>query len=248
MRRVEPTVATAWLRSVDDGYLGFDIDVWDASTWVLNAMYESEVPFPDMSWDELHKERLCAGEAEPWIINGVNLDKRTISTGQPLGRSQAPGSGWRRLLWSELAKREVAPLGASGVPPCFRWFSHQSWPIHIRPFAAGSLDRESFLRLAEILLRQHGVTPDLRVWCYYAPLAVSDSDPEASALLEATLAELPDVYDWPEADGSPSNIWPDDKSWFVYSGYDLSGTRVSGSAEFVASVVADSELETVRYP
>jgi hypothetical protein len=77
---------------------------------------------------------------------------------------------------------------------------------------------------------------------------VSDSDPEASALLEATLAELPDVYDWPEADGSPSNIWPDDKSWFVYSGYDLSGTRVSGSAEFVASVVADSELETVRYP
>jgi hypothetical protein len=71
---------------------------------------------------------------------------------------------------------------------------------------------------------------------------------QTPALLEATLAELPGIYDWPEAAGSPSNIWPDDRSWFVYSNYDLSGTRVSGSAELVASVVADSELETITAP
>jgi hypothetical protein len=250
MRRVARTDVNSWLGDAasampDGGYTGFDIDVWDASIWVLNAMYESEVPLPDMTWDKLREQRIRAGEAGPLIINGVNLDKQAL-TGQPLHRSQAPGPGWRRLLWSELAKREVAPLAASGVPPCFRWFSQRSWPIQIRPFAEGSLDRESYLRLVEILSRQPGASPDLRVWCYYAPVAVEDM--QTPALLEATLAELPGIYDWPEAVGSPNNIWPDDRSWLVFSDYDLSGTRVSGSAELVASVVADPGLETVRYP
>jgi hypothetical protein len=71
---------------------------------------------------------------------------------------------------------------------------------------------------------------------------------ETPAMLEATLAELPEIYDWPVASGSPSNIWPDDRSWFVFTSWDLSGTRVSGSAELVASVVADAELETINYP
>ena len=67
-------------------------------------------------------------------------------------------------------------------------------------------------------------------------------------MLEATLAELSELYDWPEVDGSPSNIWPDDRSWFVYTDWDLSGTRVSGSEELVASIVADQRLESISYP
>lgn len=60
MRRVAPAGATTWLGDAASalpggGYTGFDVDVWDARTWVLNTMYESEVPLPDMSWDELLK-------------------------------------------------------------------------------------------------------------------------------------------------------------------------------------------------
>jgi hypothetical protein len=253
MRRVDPADVTSWLGDATSigpggGYTGFDVDVWHASIWVLNAMYESEVQLPDLSANQLLKLQILAGEAEPTIINGVNLDERTITTGQSLGRSEAPGPGWQRLLWSELAKREGAPMSASGVAPCFRWFSYRSWPIRIRPFASGSLDRESFLRLAEVLIRQPGVSPDSRIWCYYSPLVVVDSHLETPAVLEATLAELPAVYDWPEVHGSPSNIWPDDRSWFVFSDYDLSGTRVSGTTELVASVVADEFLETTNWP
>ena len=67
-------------------------------------------------------------------------------------------------------------------------------------------------------------------------------------MIEATLAELPDIYDWPEVCASPSNIWPEDRSWFVYSDWDLSGTRVSGTAKLIDAVVADLKLETINYP
>jgi hypothetical protein len=58
------------------------------------------------------------------------------------------------------------------------------------------------------------------------------------------LSELPDFYDWEAAVGSPSNIWPEDRSWFVYTDSDLHGTRVSGPAELIASLAADNALET----
>jgi hypothetical protein len=253
MRQVAPNEVTSWLRkavsaSPGRGYTGFDIEVWEADTWILNAMYECEVSLPDISADELRKQRLLAGEAMPLIVNGVNLDERTTTTGLSVGRSQAPRSGWRRLRWSELAYREDAPMATSGVPPCFHWFEYRSWPIQIRPFAAGSLDRESFLRLSQTLSDQPGMTPTTRIWCYYSPLAVADSDLVKPIALAASLSELPEIYDFPEVIASPTNVWPDDRSWFVYSDYDLSGTRVSGSEALVASIVADPELETISYP
>jgi hypothetical protein len=247
MRRVEPMAPIEWLRdatpkSGHDGYTGFNVDAWEANTWILNAMYECEIQLPDISADELHNRHLASGEVEPEVVNGLNLDDLTTNSGIPQGRTRAPHVGWRRLLWSELAAREGSPLASSGVPPCFKWFSYRSWPIRIRSFAQGSLDRESYLRLSEILL---GSTQNGRIWCYFSPLL---TDLETLVVVEATVSELPSIYDYAEVKGSPSNIWPEDRSWLVYSDADLSGTRVSGSAELVRRIVADDELETTSYP
>jgi hypothetical protein len=38
---------------------------------------------------------------------------------------------------------------------------------------------------------------------------------------------------------------PSDKSWFIYSDWDLWGTKVSGSHELARRVLADNRLETV---
>jgi hypothetical protein len=96
MRVVAGDEATLWLReaasrSGDDSFTGFDIDVWESSIWVLNAMYESEAPLPDVTADELRKQHLRAGDIKPFILNGVNLDERTVTTGQTLGRSNTRG-------------------------------------------------------------------------------------------------------------------------------------------------------------
>ena len=46
---------------------------------------------------------------------------------------------------------------------------------------------------------------------------------------------------------TPSNLWPTDKSWFVYTDWDLMATKVSGPAELVAAIEADDELESLRW-
>jgi len=253
VEEVDPSAATRWLEeripsSIRDRYTGLDIDSWEANTWLLNAIYEAEEILPELSADELQRLRVEAGASSPDVVNGVNLDDLSWHTGQGLGRSRAPGDGWRRLLWAALARRESAPMASSGVPPCFRWFNYRSWPISIQPPTEGSLDRESFLQLVEILRDLSGPAVDPRIWCYYSPLAVVHSDMSGPLVLAGRLSELSAVYDLSDVHGSPNNIWPEDLSWFVYTDWDLSGTRVSGSPELIRALEADVELETVRYP
>jgi len=46
---------------------------------------------------------------------------------------------------------------------------------------------------------------------------------------------------------TPSNLWPDDRSWFVYTDADLMATKVKGSAALIAALVDDVHLETLRW-
>ena len=48
--------------------------------------------------------------------------------------------------------------------------------------------------------------------------------------------------------GSPSNFWPEDQSWFVYTDWDRSSTKVSGNADLINRLATDPELETVSLP
>ena len=45
---------------------------------------------------------------------------------------------------------------------------------------------------------------------------------------------------------TPSNIWPADRSWFVYTDYDLWATRISGSQALIDALIEDSEIDAAR--
>jgi hypothetical protein len=47
---------------------------------------------------------------------------------------------------------------------------------------------------------------------------------------------------------TPNNIWPEDRSWFVFTDADLWATKVSGSLELTKDLVQTGELETIVYP
>lgn len=66
-------------------------------------------------------------------------------------------------------------------------------------------------------------------------------------VVTGTLAEASRQYDAPDQRAVPNNIWPHDRSWFVYTDYDLPGTKVSGPDQLIASVAADGALETVHF-
>jgi hypothetical protein len=246
----------AWLAERDpDSITGFDIERGKpGSLWILNAMYEQEAPTVGETHDERHKRMLASGEVEPWRVGDwVETDSpRLTATGGGLGWEGHPGAGWRRLRWRELAERVGDPVVPMHMKPAYRYPSYQafpsvkrngSWPTSIQPPTEGSLDRESFHALVEVLLAFSG--PETEVFAHWSPWIARDFDVfevYRGLLRDAESLELLDYQ------GSPSNIWPADRSWLVYTDWDLWGTKVSGPPKLLSMIEASDFLETVRLP
>lgn len=249
MRRLGASAADiAWLaaRADRDLHSGFDAGGWASSVWILHAMYELPISGVVPSFDELRQRRLEQGLEEPLIVGSVNLDQETVATGVPLGLTGRPGQKWRRLRWDQLAGRLGVSLPGNQYPPCHRWFPYRSWPANLRPPCEGSLDEETLARLLDVLAAYSPDGPQTRCLAYYSPLACGDFD--AVTMFEGPLADIPTVMDPAQGrHGSPSNIWPQDRSWLVYTDWDLWATRLSGSSVLVDAAIADRELETVRW-
>lgn len=246
MRRISDPKALAWLaeRSPQGSNVtGFDAGGWDATAWILHAMYETADLPAGITYDDVHRMERATGVTEPVMIGEVDLEEVLADAqvvGSALGRSEWPGPGWERLRWSELAQRLDMDPFTIDVPPCLRSFPYTSWPANIAPPGEGSLDREQFLRLLEHLA---AITPEGdRESCsaFYAMVMV-----EQDTIYTCELRQLIDLYDQEDLPGSPSNIWPRDRSWFLYTDADLWATKVSGRSDLIERLLADRELEAV---
>ncbi|MEU3764937.1 hypothetical protein AB0E55_07715 [Amycolatopsis keratiniphila] len=248
-----PAGATDWLQAVcGDGLTGFMPPAMPDAAWVLNAMYEHERGPMETTHHEYHQARLADGSVQPHIIGGVDLDAVSVTTGGGLGRAEHPGSGWRRLRWAELARRTGDPVVPDGLLPSYRCFpsirKKGSWPLGIVPPTEGSLDRETWTRLLEILTEHSPAGPVTRCLAYYSPLTLGASDFENLHVRVGKLGDAAILYDDPETDFSPSNLWAEDRSWCLCTDYDLWATKVAGSQVLVDALVSDSEIEAIRLP
>jgi len=96
---------------------GYDAVGWEASAWILHAMYETEQLPGGVTYDDVNRIKRAAGTVEPEMIGELNLDELLPDAaliGSMLGRSGWPGPAWRRLLWGDLARRLDVD------PPCAR--------------------------------------------------------------------------------------------------------------------------------
>jgi hypothetical protein len=231
---------------------GYDPGGWEASIWLLNAMYENPSIPDGLTHDDAETARRSTARRDRrwWRRRrrGRSVDEllsESTATGGALGRSRWPGPGWRRLRWTELGERlEVDPLAAGA--PSARSFPFRSWPLRIEPPAEGSLDREQFEGLVGHLVEQSPAGPDEPCFAFYGLLASDDM--REPRLLEGRLGELVELYDDARFPGSPSNIWPQDRSWLVYTDWDLRGTKISGDPALMTALAADALLETVPLP
>ncbi|MCP3877319.1 MAG: hypothetical protein GY701_02830 [Sulfitobacter sp.] len=235
---------TAWLGGAASGgaVTGFDQDGWEASVWIAHAMFELPGMDVDYTHDDAHRARLAAGVEQPHIIGEVNLDDVSTVTGGQLGLVGRPSTEWVRVRWAELAVRLGASLDDQEFPPCFEWFPYRSWPAAMEPPPEGSLDE---LSLHALIPHLAAAGPSDECVAAYGLVA-------AGALEEATrcfrgpigrVQELIDRNEW--RIGTPSNIWPLDRSWFVYTDWDLWGTKVSGSQALIDQLITDPDLETL---
>ncbi|MEU4807010.1 hypothetical protein [Actinosynnema sp. NPDC023587] len=233
-----------WLADDPDGYItGYDKSGWDASTWVLHAMWE-QPSFGPVTYDELRRQQVADGTVEREAFGGIDLDDgRFVATGVPLGYVEAPGEGWRRLRWRALADRLGFGLGVDQpVPPCFRWFPMNSWPVDILPPSEGSLDGTSLRALLQVLSQHSPAGDETQCFAFYGSSPTGDYD--NPTVYSGSIGAVAAFSASEDVTGSPSNFWPDDRSWFVYTDWDCMATKVSGSHDLVEAMRAAADLET----
>ncbi|MEU8539484.1 hypothetical protein AB0C52_05690 [Streptomyces sp. NPDC048717] len=248
-----PSQATDWLLELcGDGLTGFLPPAMPDAVWVLNAMYERPQGPQDLSYDEYHQARLADGCVQPHVVGAIDLDAVTTVTGGGAGRALHPGPGWRRLRWAELARRTGDPLVPDGLMPSFNCFpsatKEGSWPMNVIPPTEGSLDRETWNRLTALLTQYSPAGPDTPCLAYYNPLTLGAVDFDHLHVRAGRLGDAEDLYDHSEADFSPSNYWPEDRSWLLCTDYDLWATKVVGPPDLIESLLKDSEIEAVHLP
>ncbi|OHU31655.1 hypothetical protein BKG76_00080 [Mycobacteroides franklinii] len=247
------------------GGTGFDpAEGWAASVWVLNAIYENPELSDAITHHELHHRAIELGLREPTMVGEMNLDENTITTGHSLGFAERPGAPWRRVRWAGLGRRDGFGFWAvSGrwpdlhytpqehwddpvTIPAASWpridtVGQSSWPANMLPPAEGALDEQSLQALTTVLGE------------YTADDAITQCDfyfgcppfmREGPKIFTGHLEELRSLVN--EVDFTPSNFWPANRSWFVYTDYDLWATRVSGSPDLIDALMKSEDLDTVR--
>jgi len=244
------------------GGCGFDLESgWDASAWVLNAVYENP-EMPDMTHHELHRQAIELGLREPTMVGEINLDEVTVTTGQTLGFAERPGRGWRRLRWTDIGGRSGFEFWAvSGRWPDLHYTpqdewddpavfppasgprigptGQSSWPVTLLPPTEGSLDEDSLHALIDLLGR-HTCPAALALCDFYFGCPPLRDGPR---MFTGHLDEVQPLVD--DFGYTPNNIWPADRSWLVYTDHDLSATRVSGSAELITALTTADGLDAV---
>ena len=245
-RPLDYEIETAWLRdrtpasgpNSAGSTTGYEPDGYEHAIWILHAMYEPIDPKPSTA--DVHDQNDLAAtwrhvQQRQEHLQGVDFS--------PLGVANPdPGHGWQRLRWRELAVRLGGILHRHDVPPCFRWFPDEGWPDNLIPPTEGSLDQPTAGRLIAHLANAGRSTECIAAYSFLAAGWPEDTNP----CFVGPVDRLLDLCE--RGLGTPSNFWPMDRSWFVYTDWDLWATKVSGPTTLLAALEADAELETITWP
>ncbi|MEV8609101.1 hypothetical protein AB0383_14410 [Amycolatopsis sp. NPDC051373] len=80
-------------------------------------MYEQPDLPAELSADDVHRQQIANGRAEPLELPGITLDAGADSTGIPFGFTETPREGWTRLTWRTLTERLGRRLGEGMTYP-----------------------------------------------------------------------------------------------------------------------------------
>ncbi|MFE6750737.1 hypothetical protein ACFVGM_33130 [Kitasatospora purpeofusca] len=221
------------------------------AAWVLHAMYVHESGPGGTTGDAHSSPHRMAGDHFLPDTGPPAGPADALVVGGRVGRTDRPGPEWHRLRWAEQCHRTGEPPVPEGLLPSLWCFTDLlqtgSWPPGIASPSEGSMDRDTWQRLTALLVR-HGGGPDLRCLAYYSPMVLMGCEREHPHVREGLLGDASVLYDTPDTEFTPSNLWAEDRSWVLATDCDLMATKVVGPPALIESLVTDGELEAVRLP
>ncbi|WP_274917875.1 hypothetical protein [Streptomyces sp. WZ-12] len=243
--RVSAEAETRWLAELsgDDGLLGFEPPALPDSAWILHAMYEDLRRRPATPADADAEAGAGAGNGSAGDGDGDEGDETDWSV--------PPKPHWQRLRWSELAERVGDPVVEEGSYPdryqlrSCRGKTHRS-PDNVLWSTEGSLDWETWHQLLDVLIEYSPDGPDTRCLVHFCRNMFYYHVP---TVLTGRLGDARDLYHHPDLMAySPSNIWPEDRTWVTYTHFDLHGTKVAGPTPLIEALFNAPGLEALRLP
>jgi hypothetical protein len=203
----------------------------------------------DSTWI-LHKQYFCPPGVEP----PENWDDDERWPG--FGFGTHPPDGWQRSPWAEVASRKGIPLRGAKfdgreVPPCYRWEAsrgHQDVingvPVQGLAPTEGSLGKGDLETLIPVLAVNTSSTRMQGAFSFVyqhlddgSQLAVTF---DLATMLTAMLAKSDQQF-------TPEFWWPEDRSWVVWTDWDLMGTKVFGGHGLVQQLREHPDIETLDW-
>jgi len=213
----------------------------------------------DVAWlDSLGESRMGgwtpragAFQDDIWVLHPMyeNLTPRV--------RGGTPGD---RVRWSEVWRRNGLKLGQGMTfPPGIMWIvgptggNQRDGPFAKEKLILPEEDTMDAETVAALLPRLPGGTGMVHaIWDDLAAARIPRVFEENGGFerigVHASIADIIEVTSlFGQGLHTPSNFWPEDRSWLVLTEYDLWATQVFGSTELIASLEQAPDLETLRW-
>ncbi|MCC2274917.1 hypothetical protein LKL35_05630 [Streptomyces sp. ET3-23] len=159
--------------------------------------------------------------------------------------------GTTRVRWNDVLAGAGKRLEDWDHTPSWKVFRGLETAPDFDGPSLGEIDRDCLARLVEILAWHS--SDGLGTECYWAQAVIEDVGcpvPARRGRLDEALAHHDACAppNWTISTQFPAHWWPLDRSWFVLTDWDLSGTEIFGSRALIADLLADGGLDAVRHP
>jgi hypothetical protein len=191
----------------------------------------------DLTWDDDKRANRSPIQSEPGKRAWADLVSNAVLISRNSGIEETREG---RVLWRSLAQRYGLVFHPEFNPSSFRKvFKTGSWPRYLFGPAEGTLDRKSCDALICLL---KPFSRSQATYFRFSDYLMND----LPHLYRGHLDDLPAFLTKPHFGGTPECWWPEDRSWCVFTDWDLTFTLIGGSQRLVASCLAHPTLECIE--
>jgi hypothetical protein len=152
----------------------------------------------------------------------------------------------KRIRWKELADQCKLTFHPEITVDSFtRSFPGGSWPRYLIGPEEGRLENGTCREIVRTIALCNS---DFEVQqnCFFHYDLIATNTFEVDLLFEGNLIDVFQTQNDERVHGTPTHWWPEDRSWFLCTDWDLPFTLVGGASKLIERLISNPELEAIE--